>query len=245
MNSQQDAKEAEFQAALNIAYSAADVTTPHGPLTRDQYEVACAALGTTPAADEAMHHGSTYSLNLSPARDCAAAWLKQRRIAGMHRERDAAVTDARTRLAAASLEGFEDPGGALSPYIQWSRDEYERACEAAGITARTETACAEAMMRADAAGGNASLAAIGDTDALPALNRDPVAILAVTLAIRRAYGMEAEALAATPADPCDECGTLIPAGTAMMASLGRACSPSCYDAMADLPGRHATRKARQ
>src|SRR5262249_18511111 len=40
---------------------------------------------------------------------------------------------------------------------------------------------------------------------------------------------------------CDECGTLLLSG-GMAASLGIACSVSCYDAMADRPGRYATRR---
>jgi hypothetical protein len=39
----------------------------------------------------------------------------------------------------------------------------------------------------------------------------------------------------------DECGTVL-LSPGMAASLGIACSVSCYDAMADRPGRYATRR---
>ena len=53
----------------------------------------------------------------------------------------------------------------------------------------------------------------------------------------RSYATEAAA-AGVPAGYCDECGVEI-VGSAMAASLGRACGADCYDAMADRPGRYA------
>jgi hypothetical protein len=64
------------------------------------------------------------------------------------------------------------------------------------------------------------------------------------MAVRRAYGMMRERDAAHPPKPCHECGTDIPYGAGMAASLGLACTPACYDAMADRPGRVRDHRAK-
>jgi hypothetical protein len=149
-------------------------------------------------------------------------------------------------LTAAGMTGPADQRGNLYPHVAWARADYERACGLAGLTPRNDAGCAAAWNQTGHAGGDFLLAARCDTTGkLPAVERDAVAELGFALALRRAHGMAEEADARTRKDPCDECGVLIPAGSAMLASLGRACSPECYDAMADRPGRYASRRARQ
>lgn len=123
------------------------------------------------------------------------------------------------------------------PVDVYAREQYERACAAAELEPAADAdlgTYADQYFQIDLH-GNA-----------------PAMVVTVQLRRRRLAGINRERATQKPdaptqaapeveldGRPCDECGGQILAGQAMVASLGLACGPDCYDAMADRPGRHA------
>lgn len=193
--------------------------------TRDQYEAACAALGFAPVDDEHVvrgdrdrddkggRSGALTDLHRVPARDSVVLILRRRRHAGMEREESAAEKRAREEIVRTVGDG---------PY---TREQYEQATAIAGVSALTDQQCVAILE--DEMSRYTSVMTI----------TVPVDGLAADLAVQRADAIAA-ARSKVPTRPCGECGTPIPQGAGMAASLGLACRVECFDAMADRPGRY-------
>lgn len=133
----------------------------------------------------------------------------------------------------------------------YTREQYERACAAVGITPAPDTA----------------LDTYADRYMTPTLwDLHPLQLVEAQLRRRRLAGLDretaparraqaaereqaaarAEAAARAAAEAagrrCAECGALV-IDSGMTASFGLACDVPCYDAMSDRPGRYATRRA--
>lgn len=195
---------------------------PVSVYTREQYEQACGAVGFDPAADTDLgNYADKFGDFSMPHYSAKAAFvftLRGRRIAGLKREAAKAQEVREQSLAAAGL--------AEGPY---TREQYEQACSILGVRPLTDGGCL-AVVEQDLERYSASgVLVIGvPTDALT---------------VKLAYGRatEMETAAAEAGRFCDECGVTI-VGVGMLASLGLACAPDCYDAMADRPGKYASRK---
>lgn len=199
-----------------------DIPPPVEIYTREQYETACAALELEPVPDSRIgrYDASGYDSSVYTARETVTVILRQRRIAGIVREEAIANAERQQELEAAGLgEG---------PY---TREQYEQACQIMHATPLNDSGCwAVVDQDLDRLGG-------GVIAIIPGAPTDKIS---VELAYRRVAALEKETVGANR--HCDECGTVI-IGSAMMASLGVACGPDCYDAMSDRPGRYAQRNS--
>jgi hypothetical protein len=157
------------------------------------------------------------------------------------------TTDAYLDLERYAFAHYADTPPAVTVY---TRDQYERACAAVGLTPAED----------------ADLGTYADRFMPPTLwDLYPLAHVEAQLRVRRLSGLERETAPARKAAEdarrqaerqayeervraaeaagrrCDECGTLIVTG-GMNASLGLSCSNlDCYEALTDRPGRFATR----
>ncbi len=188
--------------------------------TRGQYERACAALEITPAADADLgsygDRWGSYDLFTYTPRQSVTMTLRRRRLAGLLREHAAQLA---RRCRSRQAEGLDTQA--------YTRAAYERVImqvpvlpDAAGAAVVGQYLSRYASIRVVDVG-------VPDDEAT------------VELCMRRVAAIDRDARAA--ARRCDECGALI-LGAGMVASLGLACDALCYDAMADRPGRYATRQ---
>jgi hypothetical protein len=190
--------------------------------TRDQYEQACSALDLEPADDADLGgYGDKYGVydlaTYTPAQAITAT-LRRRRLAGLEREHAARVAQWRRDLGQAGLETDS-----------YTRQQYERACAIMHAPVLSDGGCVAVVEQhlTRLAGSGVLVIGIPDDDEVVR-----------TLCDRRVAAVEQEARHS--GRRCDECGTPLLAG-GMAASFGLACDVPCYDAMADRPGRFATR----
>ncbi|WP_431929889.1 hypothetical protein [Nonomuraea jabiensis] len=188
--------------------------------TRDQYERACAVAGLEALDDEQCVNGIGW-VPLSEGETAVTRMTAQTLAARRSRGIESEITRRLTR----GREAAEAEVG-TGPY---TREQYERACQIIGIPALSDRGCVAAVE-------HRMSRIVGDLIVIDP--RIPDDDLSIDMAERRVDAMEQEARSA--GRRCDECGAVI-VGSAMGASLGLACSVKCYDAMADRPGRYASR----
>lgn len=207
--------------AFAFAWYSAD-PPPVEVYTRGQYEQACSALDIGPGPDSDL--GSywdtygVYDLFTYTPKQAITATLRRRRLAGLEREVAAEVAQWRHDLGHAGLDTRS-----------YTREQYERACAIMHTPALPDGACLAVV--------DQHLSRLTGTGVLDIGIPDDDEV-ARDLCYRRVTAIEQDARQS--GRRCDECGSpLLFSG--MTASLGIACSVSCYDAMADRPGRYATR----
>lgn len=216
------------QAAL----AAAEQAVPgRASYTRGEYERACAAAGLPPARDDTCR---AYWLEHQVGRvpGSAAVTLAGRRVQGVVDRKDTYVASSDTAASSSAVEQLPIPRD-LADQLAWERvadqcgttpydrDVYEQACTLLGVTPLPD----DEIVR------YAADAALGP--------------LGCSLAEHRVRVLRGLALGAGPRlRRCDECGRII-TGSGLVASCGLACTPECLDAMADRPGRYATRQQRR
>jgi hypothetical protein len=192
---------------------------PVGVYTREQYETAARTVGLEPADDEDLRTYADRFFEISvwdlEAIQAIGAILRRRRMAGLERERARVQRERQTALAGAGLGS--------GPY---AREQYEHACQVMGAEVLSDDGCV-AVVDQDLARVTGGTLVVGI----------PVDRVSVDLASRRVQALEQHAAAGRR---CGECGTTI-IGAGMAANFGLACGVGCYEAMAERPGRYASR----
>ncbi|MEU6718273.1 hypothetical protein ABZ897_42975 [Nonomuraea sp. NPDC046802] len=188
--------------------------------TRDQYERACAAAGLEPLDDERCAKGIGWAPLCGG--ETAIMRMTAQTLAG---RRASGIKAEITWRLARGCEAAEVAVGIGS----YTRDQYERAGAIIGIPALSDGGCVAAVE-------HRMSRIVGDLIVIDP--RIPDDDLSIDMAERRVDAMEQEARSA--GHRCDECGAVI-VGSAMSARVGLACRVVCFDAMADRPGRYATR----
>lgn len=196
---------------------------------RAMYERACRAVDIEPWADNAPGFGTGNVPGCDrepsyPTRTYLEFTLAAMRWRGLRYERADGVARRHVDLERAGLHD-----GPLT------RARYEQACQVMRVAPLPDQHCLILDNELAALRVGASFTTIAG---LP--REGPAAELAVRRAeelIRTAPPVEMRT--------CDECGTEFPKGTGMIASMGLACDVPCFDAMADRPGRHASRAGRR
>jgi hypothetical protein len=188
--------------------------------TRAQYEQACTVLDIDPADDSDLGgywdiYG-VYDLFTYTPNQAIRATLRRRRLAGLKREFAALVVQWRRDLDQAGLNTDS-----------YTREQYERACAIMHAPALPDHACVAVVSQ--------HLSRLAGTSVLDVGIPDDDEVVR-ELCSRRVTAIHQGAREA--GRRCDECG-------ALLLSAGIACSVSCYDAMADRPGRYATRREHQ
>jgi hypothetical protein len=210
------------QEGFAFAWYSAD-PPPVAVYTRGQYEQECSALDIDPADDSDLGgYGDkygVYDLVTYTPRQAITATLRRRRVAGLEREYAAQVAQWRRDLEQAGLDTDS-----------YTRRQYERACAIMHAPALSDGGCVPVVDQHLTRLAGTGVLVIGIPD-------DDQVIRG--LCYRRVTAIEQEAR--DSGRRCDECGAPLLAG-GMAASLGLACDVPCYDALADRPGRYATRR---
>jgi hypothetical protein len=210
------------QQAFAFAWYSPD-PPPVEVYTRAQYEQACAALDIDPADDSDLGgywdiYG-VYDLFTYTPKQAITATLRRRRLAGLEREFAAHLAQWRGDLDQAGLNTGS-----------YTREQYERASAIMHTPALPDAACVAVV--------DQHLSRLTGTGVLDVGVPDDDEVVR-ELCSRRVTAIKEDARESRRR--CDECGTLL-LSPGMAASLGIACSVSCYDAMADRAGRYATRR---
>lgn len=198
---------ATVTAATELVH--AQVGDPTGGYSRDQYEHACRLLDIEPMTDEQCDsYGVEYGVFAPPEYrpdQIMRYTIARYRLRGIGAARKAAAEQAQQAADAIGTGAY-------------TRDQYETACAAAGIAPLDDRAARRAS-------DNYLDSTASGVRAVGAYPTDDVAL---SLAIRRADGMNAEA--AEAGQVCIVCRRPVPAGTGVIASLGRVCDDQdCYD----------------
>lgn len=186
------------------------VDYPAAHMDRTGYEAACRELGLAPATRQEILDGNL----LDGEYTLASYSLDHIMYVGLAR----GYRPYAEREQQQDVQRRLDQVDAAHPGQAYTREEFEAACRTAGIDAPSDGEVEQIL----------------NPYVLTVAEGDP---LVVALAKRRGRGMVTQAR--DEGHRCDECGRLIP-GSGMAANLGLACSVSCYEAMAERPGRYAS-----